>query len=276
MNEIKKLSEYAYNFIKSICKNIGPRYSCSKEEKEANEWIHSEMSSFCDEAYIEDFSTHPNLFPQGIIKICFSIGLLSFFFIPLKYPFSIISSSLILIMGLIYFSEMMIMTGLLEPFFKKGSSTNVYGVIKPKNEVKFRIILDGHTDSAKEMRIAGTRKPIVTLTSIVFGIVYMIYTLIFPIVKVIIQSNYADRLVLYKFFIFEWTQLDLYYYIPSIVFFINYLVMFSGFIGYLIVMGANDNLSGTAVAAAVGKYFSKNRLDNVELVITSTGSEEVG
>ena len=276
MKEIQSLSQYAYDFIRTICQNIGPRYSCSKEEREANEWIYAEMKTFCDESFIEDFTTHPNLFPQGIIKICFSIGLISFFLIPLSYPYSIISSSLILLGFLIYFSEMMLMVGVLQPFFKKEKSSNVYGIIKPKNEVKFRVILDGHTDSAKEMRIAGTRKPIVTIISIIFGIVYMVYTLIFPVVKIIIQSNYANHLVLYKFFIFEWTQLDLYYYIPSFLFFINYLIMFSGFIGYLVVMGANDNLSGTAVASAVGKYFSSNKLDNVELIITSTGSEEVG
>jgi Zn-dependent M28 family amino/carboxypeptidase len=52
--------------------------------------------------------------------------------------------------------------------------------------------------------------------------------------------------------------------------------LFIGLFSNRKVMGAIDNLSGTSVAVAAGKYFSKNKLENTELVVISTGSEEIG
>ncbi|NHJ06039.1 MAG: M28 family peptidase [Candidatus Heimdallarchaeota archaeon] len=278
MEDIEYYSEYAYNFIKTICEEIGPRYSCSKEERQANEWIYSELKSFSDEANIEEFTTHPNIYPQGILRVFFIFGLIAFFLIPLPFPFSIFSSVAVFLGLLVFISELMLIVGILKPFFKKGISTNVYGIIKPKKSVKFRVILDGHTDSAKEMKTAslGTKKPMITLIAFIVSIFYLVYTFVFPIVKIAIQASSPSNFILYKFSIIEWTSLDWFYYIPNTLFFIVYIIVFTGFIGNKVVVGANDNLSGSAVATAVGKYFSKNRLNNVELIIVSTGSEEVG
>src|SRR5690606_13329622 len=41
---------------------------------------------------------------------------------------------------------------LLDPFFPKKTSYNVYGALKPSGEVKRRIILNGHPDGAYEWR----------------------------------------------------------------------------------------------------------------------------
>ena len=278
LEDIEYYSKYAYDFIKTICEEIGPRYSCSKEEREANEWIYSELKSFSDEANIEEFTTHPKIYPQGILKTLFIFGLIAFLFIPLPFPYSIFSSVAVFLGVMVYVLELMLIVGILKPFFKKGISTNVYGRIRPKSEIKCRVILDGHTDSAIEMKTAamGTKKPVITLVAFIISIIYLVYTFIFPIIKISIQATSPTDYILYKLSIIEWTSLDWYYYIPNVFSIIIYIIVFLGFMGNTVVMGANDNLSGTAVAIAIGRYFSKNKLNNVELIIVSTGSEEVG
>jgi hypothetical protein len=64
----------------------------------------------------------------------------------------------------------------------------------------------------------------------------------------------------------------------SIIGFPIFLIALHGFVGGTPVLGANDNLSGVALALAIGNYFSQdeNRLQNVELWVGSFGSEECG
>ena len=83
------LIDYAHDFIKTICEKFGPRYSSSEAEKKANLWIKDEFNNFCDQTHLEEFETHPNLYPQGIIKMCGFFGGISFIFMPLMFPFSI-------------------------------------------------------------------------------------------------------------------------------------------------------------------------------------------
>jgi len=55
-----------------------------------------------------------------------------------------------------------------------------------------------------------------------------------------------------------------------------FILLLKGFLGKTAVLGANDNLSASAVAVAIGKYLSENRPKSVEIWIGSQGSEEVG
>ena len=69
LDNLENYSDYAYKFIRTICEKFGPRYSSSTEEREANKWIKSDWSKFCDETKLEEFATYPDLYPQGIFKI---------------------------------------------------------------------------------------------------------------------------------------------------------------------------------------------------------------
>ena len=85
-------TEYMYDFIDQICKKFGPRYSCSQAEKDANIWIKDELDKFCDETFIDEFETHPGLYPIGIFKILRLFGAISFIFMPFIYPWHILSA----------------------------------------------------------------------------------------------------------------------------------------------------------------------------------------
>ena len=84
------------------------------------------------------------------------------------------------------------------------------------------------------------------------------------------------RQILYDSAIISWTIIDLVYFLSFIVIYPFFIWILKGFLGKTVVLGANDNLSATAVALAIGKYLSQNRPKNVEVWVGSQGSEEVG
>jgi hypothetical protein len=268
-------SNYMYDFIDTICKKFGPRYSCSKEEMDANLWIKDELDKFCDSTFIDEFETRPTLYPQGFIKVAGFLAGISPIFIPLRFPFPIISLVLVIMGLVIIYTELFLMKEWISFLFKKKRSSNVFGIIKPKDEIKFRIIFEGHTDSAKEMLIASykprTRQLIAGL-----GLYFLIHTILFSIWKFIAQITPDDIIGTLNWTVFSWMIIDTIYFISLIAIFPFFILLLKGFLGKKVVLGANDNLSASAVAAAIGKFLSEHRPQNVEVWIGSQGSEEVG
>ena len=271
----KTYSDYMYNFIDTICKKFGPRYSCSEAEKNANVWIKEELDKFCDETFIDEFETRPALYPQGFIKVAGILGGVSPLFMPLIFPFPIISLILIILAITVLYSELFLMKEWIGFLFKTKKSSNVFGIIKPTEEVKFRVIFEGHTDSAKEMNIASYKLRWRQIIGRI-GIYFLLHTIIFSLWKFIAQLVSGPSIVILNWGVVSITVLDLVYFIPLVIIYPFFILLLKGFLGKTVVLGANDNLSASAVAVAIGKYVSENRPKNVEVWIGSQGSEEVG
>jgi len=275
MKTDQSYSDYMYNFIDTICKKFGPRYSCSEAEENANIWIKEELDKFCDETFIDEFETRPALYPQGFIKVAGILGGISPLFMPLIFPFPIISLILVILGITVLYSELFLMKEWIGFLFKTKKSTNVFGIIKPTGEVKFRIIFEGHTDSAKEMNIASYKLRARQLIGRV-GLYFLFHTIIFSLWKFIAQLVSGLSIVILNWGVVSITVLDLFYFIPLVIIYPLFILLLKGFLGKMVVLGANDNLSATAVAVAIGKHLSENRPKNVEVWIGSQGSEEVG
>ena len=125
MEEVSSYTDYAYNLIKDISEKFGPRYSSSEAEKNANLWIKEEFSKYCDETYVEEFETNPNLYPQGIFKVTGVFAGVAFVFIPLIFPFPLLSAIFISLGLFILFTELMFMKRWIKFLFKKGVSSNM-------------------------------------------------------------------------------------------------------------------------------------------------------
>jgi len=275
MKTDESYSDYMYNFIDTICKKFGPRYSCSKAEKNANIWIKEELDNFCDETFIDEFETRPALYPQGFIKVAGILGGISPIFMLLKFPFPLISLILVILGITVLYSELFLMKEWIGFLFKTKTSTNVFGIIKPTEEVKFRIIFEGHTDSAKEMNIASFKpraRQIIGIT----GLYFLFHTIIFSLWKFIAQLVSGTSIVIVNWGVVSITIIDLIFFIPLVIIYPCFILLLKGFLGKMVVLGANDNLSASAVAVAIGKHLSENKPKNVEVWIGSQGSEEVG
>ena len=268
-------SDYMYNIINNICKKFGPRYSSSQAETDTNIWIKDELDKFADETFLDEYDVRPAMYPQGFIKIAGILGSISPIFMIFQFPLSIISAVLVILALWVLYSEMMLMKGWIWPFFKKKTSTNVFGIIKPTSEVKFRIIFEGHTDSAKEMNIASYPPKLRRWIAII-GLYFLVHTITFSIWKFTYQIVGNPPLVIFNTPIISWTVIDVIYFSSLVVIYPFFIWILKGFLGKTVVLGANDNLSATAVTLAIGKYLSNNRPKNIEIWVGSQGSEEVG
>lgn len=269
------LTDYMYNFIEEICEKFGPRYSCSEQEKQANKWIKTEFKNYCDEVKIDEFQTKPALYPQGLVKVAGILSGISPIFMPLYFPLPIITSIFIFLGLFVLITELIFMKEWIGFLFRKKTSSNVFGKIKPANETKFRIIIEGHTDSAKVMNIASINE-ISRLIIGFLGISFLVMSIIFSIWKFTALIILGEQIILINWFIISLTLLDVVYFLFLIFLYPFFLLLVKGFLGKDVVLGANDNLAGTAVAAGIGKYLNENRLKNIEVWICSQGSEEVG
>jgi hypothetical protein len=269
------LIEYMFNFIDKICNKFGPRYSCSKSEREANIWIEKELGKFCDETHLDEFQTKPGLYPQGLIKVAGIFSLLSPLFLSFMFPFMIISSILIFLGLFVLISELIFMKEWISFLFKEKTSSNVFGIIKPTRDIRFRLIFEGHTDSAKEMNIASVNEKVRYFIGI-FGFYFLIHTIIFSLWKFFALLVSGNELIILQWGIITWTPLDYIYYISLILFYPLFFLLIKGFLGKKVVLGANDNLSASAVVTGLAMYLKDNRPNNVEVWLCSQGSEEVG
>lgn len=273
--DLKDYTDYAFDIIKEISEKIGPRFSCSKEEKEANLLIKQKLAKYCDQTSLEEFTTHPNWFPQGILRTNFILGLLSFLFLPFIFPLPIISATLLVLAILLLIFELVYLKGLLQFLTRKGTSSNVFGIIEPNQQPKIYLIFGGHTDSAKQMRLAVRSKLFVNIV-MVLAILFPIFTFILSLMKFSYQLIGLSYKIYYQGQIIEWSIFDWIYYTVGFVLLIFYLILHYGLIGETVVMGANDNLSGTAVVLALAQHFKRNRPEHTGLIFLSTGSEECG
>lgn len=232
-----------------------------------------EFTKFCDEIHREEFETRPNAYPQGIIKIVGFLTGISFIFMPFIFPLPIFSAIFVLIGVLILITNLFLGQRWLGVLFRKGVSSNVYGIIKPSEEVKFRILFEGHIDSAKQLRIGEYER--LPMKRFMLGILYLVFTVAMAFVKFFAQLGGALP-IYFQAGVFQWTLYDWIYFIPLIVLFPCFIFVVRGLTGDKVVPGAADNLSGVAVTAALGKYLHLNRPKNVEIIIASMGSEEIG
>jgi len=266
-------TDYAYDMIKYIEETYGPRYSSSEAEKKANLWVKEEFSKFCDETHQEEFETRPNAYPQGIIKITGFLAGIAFIFMPFVFPWPLFSAIFVLIGLFILVTNLFLGQRWLGVLFSKGISSNVHGIIKPSGEVKFRILFEGHIDSAKQLRIGEYER--LPGKRFLLGILYLVLTIIMSFVKFFAQLDGTIPIYL-EAGIFQWTLYDWIYFLPLIVLYPCFIFVIRGLTGSVVVPGAADNLSGVAVTAALGKYLSQNRLKHIEIVVASMGSEEIG
>ncbi|MGN1316129.1 MAG: M20/M25/M40 family metallo-hydrolase [Acutalibacteraceae bacterium] len=268
--KVREYTNYAVKSIKNVCKNFGPRAVGTEAEKNAQEYMKADLEKFCDEVKREEFKCSDKAFmawvPLGAVLL-----ILSTLFFTLGWSIvGLVSSALALFFIL---GEFIFYKPVLDVFFPKVTSGNVYGVRKASGETKKRIILSGHTDSAFEWTYTykGGR-PVVALIivtaviAILLGLGGNIYGMIhggaFGGIVWGEDGNIALRIL----------AIVMYITVPVLVIalkFCNYK---------LPVMGANDDLTGCFISCAAAKFLADNdiRFENTEVAVLCAGGEEAG
>jgi hypothetical protein len=142
-------STYMYDLIKKVMDDIGPRESCSEQERELGRLFGSEIAPVCEKVVTDDFTCSPTAFLGFFpyLVLMYLAGVVLYFFLPA------VSVALALLGGGILFFEVVRYKELLDPLFPKRSGQNVSGYVKPRGESEKRVYVSAHLDSAYEFKL---------------------------------------------------------------------------------------------------------------------------
>lgn len=268
--KVREYTNYAIKSIKNVCKNFGPRPVGSEAEQKAQEYMQADLEKWCDTAERQEFKCSDKAFmswvPIGAVLLILNVLFFTLGWSVLGLAFSAVALFFVL-------AEFIFYKPVLDVFFPKKPSGNVYGVIKAKGETKKRIILSGHTDSAFEWTYTykGGR-PVVALIivtaviSILLGLGANIYGIIYDGVFGSVVWGQGGNLAL------KILAVVMYLTVPI-------LVMALRFCNYKMpVVGANDDLTGCFISCAAAKFLHDNdiRFENTEVAVLCAGGEEAG
>lgn len=267
-SEVRLYTNYAIKHIKTMCKNFGPRPVGSEAELKAQEYLAKELETTCDTVLKEEYKCSDKAFmswvPLGAVLL-----ILSAVFFTFGIPVASLAIGCFTLF--IILAEFIFYKPVLDVFFPKKTSMNVMGTRKASGETKRRIIFSGHVDSAFEWTYTyhGGRPAVAgIIVTAVIAILLSIGGGIYGIVSgdgigiVWMGSNLAVKII----------SVVMYVTVPVLgaaIFFCNYKRP---------VTGANDDLSGCMVSAAVIKFMDANniRFENTEVVALMAGGEEAG
>ena len=272
----REYTNFAVRGVKRVCKDCGPRESGSAAERKAQKMMAGEMESCCESVELEPYTLAPRAF-LGWVSLCVYFGLLA----AAAYHFGYALASLILLAAALAMAvlEFGMYKQAIDPLFPKKNSQNLVAVRAPSGEVKRRLILCGHADSAYEWQYTYWgykyfKSPKLLLAVIVTSVAIILFGFGLSVAAVAAEgggfggigslAGRSDALRILGY-VFAGLCLPL---LSSLGFKNNRRV----------VMGANDNLSGCFTAMAVAKFLGglDLRLENTELVILCSGGEEAG
>lgn len=257
-------TEFAVKGITNICNSFGPRPCGSDSEKYAQEQMMKDVEPFCDSVARETFKVNPKAFMSFVphagacLMGATAINMATAFGKGSKLK-ALGSAALMggAISGIV--GEFLLYKKMYDPLFKEETSGNVIAVRKAKGETKRRIIISGHSDSAPEWTYTyklGSHGVLAVAGYAVAGLGFTAAT-----TAALLAGKKAKKMALGQ---------------------LAFLPAYAGLFKFVdhnnYVDGANDDLTGCYVSAAVMKYLSDNdvRFENTEVVSIMTGGEECG
>lgn len=257
-------TDFAVKGITDICNAFGPRPCGSDSEKYAQEQMMKDVEPFCDSVTRETFKVNPKAFMSFVphagacLMGATAINMATAFGKGSKLK-ALGSAALMggAISGIV--GEFLLYKKMFDPLFKEETSGNVIAVRKAKGETKRRIIISGHSDSAPEWTYTykfGSHGVLAVAGYAVAGLGYTAAT-----TAALLAGKKVKKMALGQ---------------------LAFLPAYAGLFKFVdhnnYVDGANDDLTGCYVSAAVLKYLSDNdiRFENTEVIAIMTGGEECG
>lgn len=246
--------ETPYLLVKHIIEKFGPRRAGSEAETKAQIYLSEQIQSFCDTVTVEPFKDALRAKFSSLKLFC--IG----FYVALILPKFSMEAALFVafVNGFLFLFHFVMYYNWLDFLFPKIESRNITGTIEPKGEVKTTLLFAGHMDSTPEfiwwywLKDWGIR--LMLLGGVSFAIL-PIYYLIYLVLGYEV-----------------WMSIPWWIFVGTAPFSLTFFFIH----GNRVVDGAQDNLSGVAVAHAVAKNLAGERLQNTRVKFISFGSEETG
>lgn len=263
---------YTLKEIKNVIKKYGPRESAGDACYDAQKHMVKELNQFADEVHFEEFKTAPKAFLHftKVVAAAIMLAVIAGFAVGFATENWLISSIIVtavIFIGLFVTTmEFLLYKEFLDPLYKKRTGHNIVATRKPSGEVKRRIVITGHCDSAYEwpwLRKTGAGG----FKAGLFGAIGVsIVNFILGIASIAVSvANPQSTFTKYAFYF-------------NIVVFIFMIPLYT-FVNFKrVVPGANDNLTGTYSAICAMRMLEEAgiNLENTELVALVTDGEECG
>ncbi|MBU4218020.1 MAG: Zn-dependent exopeptidase M28 [Actinobacteria bacterium] len=261
----ERYTDYMYNLIDRVMKDIGPRESCSEEERELGRLFAWEIEPACERVETETFTCSPTAFLGFFpyLVLLYLAGVALYFFLP---P---VSLALAFIGSAVLFVEVVRYKEFIDPVYPKRKGENVVGFVKPRGEVKRRVYVSAHFDSAYEFKIwlwfKGLSAPIMGL-----GILAVVLLFGFSLARTVAEPVGLPEAA--AFWVLGYILIAL---SPVVA-------LFAFFHTDDVVPGAMDNMAGVAVVAGLGRYLGEAMEsdefypESTEVVLLGLSSEEAG
>ncbi len=270
--------DYTVHEITNVIKKYGPRESGNENCFAAQKHIKKEMDTFCDETGFESYKMAPKAFlhftklvSAGIILAVVVCAVLVFTSVISFFVAQCIVCGFVGVGLFITVMEFLLYKRFMDPLYKKVEGHNLYGVRKPRGEVKKRIIISGHIDSAYEWRhlYYSTKKIKLMMPCMALTIGGAVISFVLSILAII--ANFVDMGGFGAFI----TDYSYYFHFVTALAMVT-LFLFIDF--KTISPGANDNLTGTYAAVTALRMLDVAGVDfeNTEVCAMITDGEEAG
>lgn len=261
----ERYTDYMYDLIDRVVKEIGPRKACSEEEKECGRLFASEIAPACERVETEEFTCSPGAFVGffPFLVLAHLAGVVLYFFLPAATAALAFLGCLVLFLELVRYHE------LIDPLYPKRKGENVSGYIRPRGEAARRVYVSAHFDSAHEFKIWYWFKGFSTVFMAV-GFLSVLMAFGFGLARAIAEPAGAPASTVFWVLGFILVALA-----PVVT-------VFAFFITGDVVPGAMDDMAGVAVLAGLAKYFTDARgsgefyPESTEVVLLGMSSEESG
>lgn len=260
-----KYAEYMYGLIDKVVSEIGPREACSDEEKRLGSLFASEVGPVCEKVDKEAFTCNPRVafgvFPF-FVALYFA-GLIFYYVLP---P---VTAALIALVLFIFFFEVVRYWELIDWLLPKKEGDNVAGVVKPRGEVRKRVIFSAHLDSAFEFKLWYWFKNF-SIPVLVTAVIAFLLLFGAGLARTVANSRGVPGAGIYSILGIICIAL------APVVFLLVFLRTGD------LVPGAMDDMAGVSVLAGLAKYLEEAREsggfypENTEVVLLGMSSEEAG
>lgn len=259
------------NQIRYMCTSFKNRSGGSAAEWQCQTYMQEEMRRYADTVTEQEITVHPDAGWAWVVitAVCCLLSII----VPLLDMQSTALAAIALLCSAFAVAvtvfHFLMGFHMLDRFFPKRRAKNVMASTKPKGKVERRIVFTGHADAAYEFTYShrgGAKKVtrVATLAFIGLAILFVLNLAFFA--KHLVTGGIIVGSLWY------WARVATLLLTPT---FVQALFFFNT---RCIVDGANDNLSGCAVAMAALKELSRreNRLSSTEVCCLITSSEECG
>jgi hypothetical protein len=260
-----RYADYMYELVGRAVTDIGPRESCSEEEKRLGRLYTQEIEPACERVEVEEFRCSPKAFLGFFpyLVLLYLAGVVLYYIYP---PVSVILSAI----GIgVLFYEVVRYRELIDPLFPKRRGENVAGFVRPSGEAKKRVIVSAHLDSAYEFKVWYWLKGF-SVPAMALAFLAPVLLLGASLARTIADSSGTPENAVY-------TALGI-----ALITLSPIVGVFFFFHTKDVVPGAMDDMAGIAVLAGLGKYLKDAKEageffpTDTEVVLLALSSEEAG